>query len=141
MIREMIRSLGNIFQTPHTNTYPHEEVPKPKEYRGLIKYTEEECIFCDKCEKVCPPNAIAFLVNPEDGSKTYRYNPYLCIFCSECVRNCPKIDLAITHSEEKPKPATKEMRVNEEWFEYQKLCREKREEYKQLKQKKRTNVT
>lgn len=130
MLKEMIRSLTNVFKKPHTTQYPFEEVKKPKNYRGLIEYNEEHCIFCDKCEKVCPPNAIHFLQDVNDGSKQYRYNPYLCIYCGECVRECPKMDEALTHSDKKPTPATKLDKVNEEWFEYQKKCREAREEYK-----------
>ncbi len=85
----LIETIKNLFSKPVTVKYPQEPSPPPANYRGLIVYKEELCIFCTKCEMVCPPGAIRFTYG-EDGSKKYHYNPYLCIYCGECVRACPK---------------------------------------------------
>jgi ferredoxin len=54
-------------------------------------YNEELCIFCDKCENICPPGAIKFeVIDLQSGKKEYNYNPYLCIYCGACVDACPK---------------------------------------------------
>ena len=128
----MIQSLLNIFRKPVTVDYPKEPLERVKDTRGLIKYDSEHCIFCDKCEKVCPPNAIVFYQNI-DGSKKYRYNPYLCIYCGECVRACPKPDEALWQSEEKALPATAQQRVNDDWFAWQEKSKASREAYKEAK--------
>ena len=94
MFKSFVESFKNIFKKPLTIDYPKEPIKRASRYRGLIVYDVNECIFCDKCEKVCPPKAIVFHQNM-DGTKKYHYNEYLCIFCGECVRNCPKIDLAL----------------------------------------------
>lgn len=89
-MREMLlESIRNLFRKPSTLRYPEEPSPPPENYRGLIVYKRELCIFCTKCELVCPPGAIRFTYHG-DGEKEFHYNPYLCIFCGECVRACPK---------------------------------------------------
>ena len=85
----LLETIKNLFSKPATVKYPQEPSPPPASYRGLIVYKEELCIFCTKCEMVCPPGAIRFTYK-EDGSKKYHYNPYLVIYCGECVRACPK---------------------------------------------------
>jgi NADH-quinone oxidoreductase subunit I len=130
----MITELLNIFKKPHTANYPAEPLEKVKERRGLIEHNAEECIWCDKCEKVCPPGAILFYQYP-DGSKKYRYNTHLCIYCGECVRDCPKPDEALTQTNKKPLPVTAESRVNNDWFEWEAACKNARDDYKELKRK------
>lgn len=116
MLNAMMTALGNLFKAPHTLNYPAEPITHPENYRGLIEYGLEHCIFCDKCEKVCPPGAILFS-HHLDGTKTYHYNPYLCIYCGECVRACPKPEEALWQSATKPLPASGADDVNSKWFE------------------------
>lgn len=123
MISSLIRAFKNIFTQPLTLDYPATPILKEKDYRGLIEYGEEECIYCLKCEKACPPGAILFVPveNPPENEKNkkglkYHYNPYLCIYCTECVRACPKPDEALWQSNKKPSPAIMQERVNDDWF-------------------------
>lgn len=132
MLNAILKNIKNIFSKPVTCNYPFEKAKTKAKYRGLIKYNEEECIFCDKCENVCPPNAIIF-TQALDGAKEYNYNPYLCIYCSECVRECPKTQKALWQDESFSTPATKEDLVNENWFKLQKEAKESRIAYKELK--------
>lgn len=124
MKTSIIKAFKNLFKKPQTVKYPFEKLPKTKDYRGLIKYGEEHCIYCLKCETACPPGAILFVPtnNPTQNPKNkkslkYEYNPYLCIYCGECVRACPKPNEALWQSDEKPTVAIKEDRVNDNWFE------------------------
>lgn len=129
MLKAMMQAFTNLFKPVHTVKYPFEEdVVLPKDYRGLIEYNEEECIFCDKCEKACPPRSIVFYQH-SDGSKEYKYNAWLCIYCGECVRACPKPEEALWQSEKKPLSATKEENVNNEWFVWQREAAQSRETY------------
>ena len=106
----IIETIKNLFSKPATVKYPFEPSPPPPNYRGLIVYKEELCIFCTKCELACPPGAIRFIYE-EDGSKKYHYNPYLCIYCGECVRACPKPG-CLTQVAELAPPATKDDKPN-----------------------------
>ncbi len=93
MIQMFIESLKNLVSKPETIKYPFAPSPEPKGYRGTILYNEELCIFCDKCENICPPGAIKFeVVDVQSGKKQYNYNPYLCIYCGACVDACPKAE-------------------------------------------------
>jgi NADH-quinone oxidoreductase subunit I len=108
MKSSIIKAFTNIFKEPQTINYPKTPIERPKDCRGLIEYSEVECIYCLKCQKACPPEAILFLHtdNPTNNPKNkksleYTYNPYLCIYCGECVRACPKPNKALWQSEKK----------------------------------------
>ena len=93
MIKMFVESVKNLVSSPDTIKYPFAPSPEPKGYRGTILYNEELCIFCDKCENICPPGAIKYeVVDIESGKKQYNYNPYLCIYCGACVDVCPKAE-------------------------------------------------
>ena len=128
MIRSITKAFKNLFSKPQTIDYPNTPIEKPKGNRGLIEYSEEDCIYCLKCEKACPPGSILFVPteNPSQNEKNkkgleYKYNEHLCIFCGECVRACPKPDVALWQSEKKPRIAIKKDKVNDNWFEIEKM--------------------
>ncbi|WP_345984783.1 4Fe-4S dicluster domain-containing protein [Sulfurimonas sp. HSL-1656] len=128
MLKAMINAFLNLFRPVRTHNYPAEPMPLPPAYRGLIEYNEEACIFCDKCEKACPPKSIRFFQH-EDGRKEYRYNAWLCIYCGECVRACPKPEEALWQSEAKARPALKADNVNGGWFDWEAECAQSRDDY------------
>ena len=128
MLESFKKAFKNLFKKPQTIDYPATEIQKDKDYRGLIEYSEEDCIYCLKCEKACPPGAILFVPeeNPPQNEKNknslkYYYNPHLCIYCTECVRACPKPEEALWQTNKKPPIGVKMDRVNEAWFELEKL--------------------
>ena len=130
MFKSFFTAFSNLFKKTQTIDYPATPIVKEKDYRGLIEYGEEECIYCLKCEKACPTGAILYVKtdNPSKNEKNkkglaYNYNPYLCIYCSECVRACPKPDEALWQSNKKPQIAVKSDEVNSAWFELEKLHR------------------
>ncbi len=134
MLKMLVYSFKNLFSKPATLK---ERTPPPKNYRGLIKYFEETCIYCKKCEMVCPPGAIIFTY-PEDGSKKlkFHYNPYLCIYCGECVRACPKPGTLVQVEETAP-PATAEERPNDRWFEVERLAVESKKKWQEARKRAR----
>lgn len=130
MLRSLSKAFKNLFKKPQTIDYPVTPIPKDEGYRGLIEYGEPNCIYCLKCEKACPPGAILFVPddNPSENEKNkkglkYYYNPHLCIYCTECVRACPKPGEALWQTNKKPSVGIKEDRVNDYWFELEKLKR------------------
>ncbi len=128
MLKSLFKAFINLFSKPQTIDYPLTPIEKDKQYRGLIEYSEEDCIYCLKCEKACPPGAILFVPveNPSENEKNkkaleYNYNPYLCIYCSECVSACPKPDEALWQSNIKAPIGVKSDAVNTRWFGIEKL--------------------
>ncbi|WP_457561039.1 4Fe-4S binding protein [Caminibacter sp.] len=117
MLGMFLESLNNLFSKPETVKYPYEPSPEPEGFRGEIYYNEELCIFCDKCENVCPPGAIIFdVVDIESGKKEYNYNPYLCIYCGACVDVCPKADEGcLVQSNKRPIPLGRTLPRNEKF--------------------------
>ena len=128
----ILEAIKNLFSKPATLKYPAEPSPPPPRYRGLIVYKKELCIFCTKCELVCPPGAIRFTYN-EDGSKEFHYNPYLCIYCGECVRACPKPGCLIQIENVAP-PATKD--TNPDWDSLEREAEESKKKWLALRKKK-----
>lgn len=135
MFAFIIDSLKNLFIKPQTISYPKDEIIKNKSYRGLIEYSKEHCIFCDKCEKVCPSDAIIF-TQEINGDKLYHYNAHLCIYCGECVRECPKTNEALWQSNIKPSIALKDDNVNAYWTQLQDEAKQSKIAYKQTKRQK-----
>ena len=128
MFRSLFKAFANLFKKPQTIDYPQTPIVKDENYRGLIEYGEESCIYCLKCEKACPPGAILFVKtdNPSENEKNkkgleYNYNPYLCIYCAECVRACPKPEEALWQSNKKPEVGLESDEVNSKWFELEKF--------------------
>ena len=122
MLNSFTKAFTNLFKEVQTIDYPASEIPKDKNYRGLIEYDADPCIFCLKCEKACPSGAILFVKVPnpplnEKNKKglTYHYNPYLCIYCTECVRACPKAEEALWQTNKKPSVTSNSAEVNQEW--------------------------
>ena len=119
MLASLLHALRNLFKKPATIAYPAAPLDAAPGYRGLVRYNQERCIFCYKCERLCPAGAILFVgVERTEQPPVRHYNPYLCIYCGECVRNCPKSgpEGALFQSEELPPPATAADRVNQAWF-------------------------
>lgn len=139
MIQAMKNAFCNLTKKPYTLAYPAEPIPKPKNYRGLIEYNKDYCIFCDKCEKACPPGAILFK-HFLDGSKQYFYNPYLCLYCGDCVISCPKADDAIWQSEKKAMPALLKDHPNDKWFTLEDEVAKSKEEVKAHKIAQKANI-
>jgi len=139
MIKSMVNALANLFGKPATINYPFEKSPKNKEARGLIVFEEPKCIWCLKCEDVCPPGAILFTQNRESFEYTYHYNPYLCIYCAECVRACPDKAEALSQCDELSPPSD-DKHMNDKWFALEKEALTSKEECKELKKAKKEEV-
>jgi ech hydrogenase subunit F len=134
MIKAILNAGKNLFSIPATIDYPFEKSPKNKEARGLIVFEEPKCIWCLKCEDVCPPGAIRFTQDMDNFRYTYHYNPYLCIYCAECVRACPDVAEALSQCDELSPPCD-DKNMNDRWFEIEKEAEESKEAVKELKKR------
>jgi NADH-quinone oxidoreductase subunit I len=126
-MKTFLKTLGNLFKPPLTVRYPFAKTYIPDDYRGVIAFDESLCIWCRRCETVCPPGAIVFSQDLE-GKQTYHYNRAVCIFCNECVRICPK-EGAIYQTNQPAKFAVKEENINNGWNQLFMDALKSREEY------------
>ncbi len=112
-MKTFFKALGNLFKKPVTINYPFEKTYIPDDYRGVIEFDENLCIWCRRCELACPPGAIVFSQDIE-GKQTYHYNKAVCIYCKECVRACPK-EGALYQTGIPAKFVLKEENINNGW--------------------------
>jgi NADH-quinone oxidoreductase subunit I len=133
MFYSMKEAIKNLFSKPATLDYPNTPDPYCENYRGLVCHNKDLCIFCRKCEKDCPADAIVFATTLE-GQQSFHYNPYLCIFCGECVRRCPKPGSIYQDNVPAP-PSTKECRLS--WDETVKAAKDSQQALKREKARKR----
>lgn len=53
----------------------------------ITEITNDRCVGCGKCAKICPLDAIG--MKDEDGRKRAEITPTSCIGCGVCIRHCP----------------------------------------------------
>jgi len=95
----MLRSsLRNLFQRPVTTAYPNVQADLPQSNRGRVMWEMSKCIYCRRCERVCPTNAIS--TNKEAKSQTIVRNR--CITCNACVEVCPTQTISMVADYSKP---------------------------------------
>jgi len=112
-MKTFFKALGNLVRKPVTIRYPYERTYIPADYRGVIGFDENLCIWCRRCEMACPPGAIVFSQDME-GKQSYHYNRAVCIFCKECVRTCPK-EGALYQTNQPAAFALKAENINNGW--------------------------
>ncbi len=86
MLTSMLsNSLKNLFRRPVTTKYPAVPADIPSENRGKVVWDMPKCIWCKRCERNCPTNAI----RTDKSTGTQRVARNRCIGCRTCVEVCP----------------------------------------------------
>lgn len=87
-LRELKEAIISLFSKPYTTSYPHGEFKPFPGYRGKPVVDEENCVGCETCTNVCPPNAITYIDDPDTSIRTITRDYGQCIFCGQCEEHC-----------------------------------------------------
>ncbi len=77
--------LKSLVGRPSTLMYPQRKRLYSKATRGHVENDIVRCIFCRRCERMCPTQALAVSRDKRD----WEIDSLRCCYCRRCVEVCP----------------------------------------------------
>jgi formate hydrogenlyase subunit 6/NADH:ubiquinone oxidoreductase subunit I len=87
-IREVKEALVSLFTPAYTSKFPKEPHVPFENFRGKPVVDDENCVGCETCTNVCPPQAITLSDDIEKGIRIIKRDYGKCIFCGQCQLHC-----------------------------------------------------
>jgi hydrogenase-4 component H len=87
-IREIKEAVVSLVTPAYTSKFPKEPHVPFEKFRGKPVVDDENCVGCETCANVCPPQAITFTDNKEKGTRIIKRDYGKCIFCGQCQDHC-----------------------------------------------------
>jgi formate hydrogenlyase subunit 6/NADH:ubiquinone oxidoreductase subunit I len=87
-IREVKEAIVSLVTPAYTSKFPAETHIPFENFRGKPVVDNENCVGCETCANVCPPQAITFSDDKEKGIRIIRRDMGKCIFCGQCQEHC-----------------------------------------------------
>ncbi len=85
-IRELKEAVISLVTPAYTSKFPHKPHIPFENFRGKPEVDEANCVGCETCANVCPPNAITIRMirKQENGSSPEIMEN---VFSAECVKS------------------------------------------------------
>jgi len=87
-IREVKEALVSLFTPAYTSEFPKVPHVPFENFRGKPVVDNDNCVGCETCANVCPPQAITFIDDKQKAVRTIRRDYGKCIFCGQCQEHC-----------------------------------------------------
>jgi formate hydrogenlyase subunit 6/NADH:ubiquinone oxidoreductase subunit I len=87
-LRELKEAVISLVTPAYTSRFPAEPHVPFENFRGKPVVDNENCVGCETCANVCPPQAITFSDDKHKAIRTIRRDYGKCIFCGQCELHC-----------------------------------------------------
>jgi len=87
-LRELQEAVISLVTPAYTSKFPAEPHVPFENYRGKPVVDNDNCVGCETCANVCPPQAITFTDDPGKKLRTIKRDYGKCIFCGQCQDHC-----------------------------------------------------
>jgi formate hydrogenlyase subunit 6/NADH:ubiquinone oxidoreductase subunit I len=87
-VREIKEALVSLMTPAYTSKFPSEPHVPFEKFRGKPVVDNENCVGCETCTNVCPPQAITISDDKENKVRVIRRDYGKCIFCGQCQDHC-----------------------------------------------------
>lgn len=87
-VREIKEALVSLVTPAYTSKFPKEPHIPFEKFRGKPVVDNDNCVGCETCANVCPPQAIKFTDDKEKGRRIITRDYGKCIFCGQCQDHC-----------------------------------------------------
>ncbi|MBL7070906.1 MAG: 4Fe-4S dicluster domain-containing protein [Candidatus Omnitrophica bacterium] len=93
-LRELKEAIKAVIKGPYTNMYPFKPHIPHKRFRGMVEFSDENCIGCTACKFVCPSGAIEVKddIGQDPPERKMVINYDMCNFCGNCTLWCSTKD-------------------------------------------------
>lgn len=87
-LREIKEAVISLVTPAYTSDFPEKPHTPFGNFRGKPVVSNENCIGCETCANVCPPQAITCTDDKDKRIRVIRRDYSKCIFCGQCQEHC-----------------------------------------------------